>query len=273
MRARLPALIKRCPGCEKDFVVSRKKPKMKYCSRICYFKDAKGRPKREPRFQKCVLCRKEFKVRGFTRKRVYCSQKCYYKSRKGEERSPRIKRECLGCGTVFQVPIRKPKKKYCSHKCAIKINSQKPRSDETKRKMSESSKRVGVFKRLWKDLEFQKHLYKSRTQRPTQPEKWMEAALNRVCPGEYKYTGNGDFIIDGLNPDFVNVNGQKKLVEVFGAAYHDPKKAFKKVPYRSTYQGRKRVFARFGYKTLIIWDYEMKDTAKVERKIRRFHEL
>lgn len=138
--------------------------------------------------------------------------------------------------------------------------------------MAKASKAAGVLKRLHKDPEFQKKRIKGICTKPTGPEKQMKSLLNILYPKEYKYTGNGDFIIDGLNPDFVNVNGQKKLIEVFGEAFHDPKKAFKKVPYRSSYRGRKEAFAKFGYKTLIIWDYEMKNMHEVERKIRRFHE-
>lgn len=37
----------------------------------------------------------------------------------------------------------------------------------------------------------------------------------------YKYSGNGTFIIDGLNPDFININGEKIAVEVFSRYYKE----------------------------------------------------
>jgi len=37
----------------------------------------------------------------------------------------------------------------------------------------------------------------------------------------YKFVGNGAFIIDGLNPDFINVNGDKIAIEVFSRFYKE----------------------------------------------------
>ena len=35
----------------------------------------------------------------------------------------------------------------------------------------------------------------------------------------YKYTGNGAMIIDNMNPDFVNINGEKIAIEVYAKFY------------------------------------------------------
>jgi hypothetical protein len=39
----------------------------------------------------------------------------------------------------------------------------------------------------------------------------------------YRFVGNGDFIIDGLNPDFININGEKIAIEVYARFYKELK--------------------------------------------------
>jgi hypothetical protein len=82
-----------------------------------------------------------------------------------------------------------------------------------------------------------------------------------------------------LNPDWVNVNGQKKVIELFGEMYHDPSRAKWKIPYRQTAPGRRRTFGKFGFSTLIVWSREVYSLTRsselpgrlIER-IRRFNE-
>lgn len=70
---------------------------------------------------------------------------------------------------------------------------------------------------------------------------------------------------------------EKKIIELFGDAFHKPGKAKQKVPWRSTEVGRKRAFAKFGYKTLVIWASEVYSLIRSDKlhprllnKIRRF---
>ena len=69
--------------------------------------------------------------------------------------------------------------------------------------------------------------------------------------------GDGSFIIDGLHPDFVNVNGQKKVIELFGRTFHHTKCCPWKVQERQTARGRRKALAKFGYTMLLIWDNEL----------------
>jgi len=81
----------------------------------------------------------------------------------------------------------------------------------------------------------------------------------------FKYVGNGAVIIGGLNPDFINVNGHKQVVELFGRAFHDPssiKKLKANIPYRQTAEGRCLIYAEYGFETLIIWDDELHSSEK-----------
>lgn len=147
------------------------------------------------------------------------------------------------------------------------------RTPETRAKIRANSKKNCRFAELAKDPEFQKKRWAGIHARPNYPEGVMIGILNKLFPNEYKYTGNGEVTIDGLCPDFVNINGQKKIVEVFGAAYHDPNVAYVPVSPRSTEEGRKEAFRKFGYKTLVIWVNEINHGGreKLEQKLTEFH--
>ncbi len=153
----------------------------------------------------------------------------------------------------------------------------KTHSIEARKVISEKAKKTGTFKRLSKCPTFQKKRMMGLHARPNHPELIISEILDRLYPGEYKYTGSGDFIIDGLNPDFVNVNGQKKIIEVFGEQYHDPEVSIRPVGYRATEEGRREVFAEFGYEMLVIWSKQIyrggvTGRKKLEKSIKEFHE-
>lgn len=68
--------------------------------------------------------------------------------------------------------------------------------------------------------------------------------------------------------------GKKKIIEVFGEAYHDPEKAYVAISWKQTEFGRKAIFSQLGYDTLIVWDVELKSMSEEElaKKIKDFHE-
>jgi len=95
--------------------------------------------------------------------------------------------------------------------------------------------------------------------RPNLPEQMILGIINKLkLP--YKYTGNFGFWIEGKNPDFVNTNGQKKIIECWGVHWHTEKEL----------KQRDFLFRQYGYKTLFIWDYELKDLLSIEQKIVEF---
>ena len=104
-------------------------------------------------------------------------------------------------------------------------------------------------------------LLRSRRQkRQTGIERKVETTLLRLFPGEWKYVGLGDVIIGRKVPDFINVNGQKKIVEVYGSYWHKKEDAPR----------RKKIFRRYGYKTLILWDYDLMNDQQLEKKLIAF---
>lgn len=96
--------------------------------------------------------------------------------------------------------------------------------------------------------------------RPTKPELLLESILNDLYPKEWKYVGDGQVIIGGKNPDFINVNGQKKIIEVFGDYWHrndDPK-------------DRINLFKKYGFKTLVVWQHELTNLGQVGKRLEKF---
>lgn len=119
-------------------------------------------------------------------------------------------------------------------------------------------------KEQWKAPGYAKKMFKAMWTRPTKPEIKMLALLESLFPGEYKYVGDGDVWIAGKNPDFINVNGQKKIIEVFGDYWHRNDKP----------SDRMKIFEPYGYKTLVIWESTLyEDIEYVEQKVKQFHTI
>lgn len=133
-------------------------------------------------------------------------------------------------------------------------------------KFKEAQKRG--LEKMNNNLLLRQKMFLSRHKRPTKPEKIVMNILNKIYPNEFKYTGNGEFIIGGLCPDFVNCNGKKKIIEVFGEYWHKSR-ADKET---DTEEGRKRIFSIYGYDCLVIWDNELKNLLQVTNKIKSFME-
>jgi very-short-patch-repair endonuclease len=96
--------------------------------------------------------------------------------------------------------------------------------------------------------------------RPNKLELRLQALLDRIVPSEYKYTGDGSRIIAGKLPDFVNISGERKIIELFGRNWHDPEEAPERVAR----------FKEYGWDCLVIWNDEFKDMEALEAKIVHF---
>lgn len=153
----------------------------------------------------------------------------------------------------------------------------KHHTEETRKGLAESSSRTTCFRRLNKDPEFQRKRRKAWAkaagcgQTKNKAETRLEKLIHEAATGRFEYVGDGSFIIDGLNPDWV-CRKKKKIIELFGRAFHDPECCIWEVPERRTVAGRRAIFAKHGYQTLVIWDDSLK-TVSAERlvlKIRRF---
>jgi very-short-patch-repair endonuclease len=88
----------------------------------------------------------------------------------------------------------------------------------------------------------------------TRPEQQLDTLLQQLYPNEFKYNGRYDcgVSIDGLIPDFINCNGQKKLIEMFGDYHHDDSDIAEKT----------ERYAKYGFSLLVVWASELKNEKK-----------
>lgn len=83
--------------------------------------------------------------------------------------------------------------------------------------------------------------------KPNKLEAAVQAYLNENFPGEWQYN-RGEFVIAGKVPDFVNANGRKAVLEVFGDYWHlgeDP-------------ATRARLFQQVGFQCIVVWEREFR---------------
>ena len=96
--------------------------------------------------------------------------------------------------------------------------------------------------------------------KPNYSEINLMSLLDKMFPKEWKYVGNFKVWLGNKNPDFINVNGKKKLIELFGEKWHKPEDE----------QIRKKHFKKYGFNTLVIWAKELKDETKLKEKLMYF---
>jgi G:T-mismatch repair DNA endonuclease (very short patch repair protein) len=76
----------------------------------------------------------------------------------------------------------------------------------------------------------------------------------------FKYVGNGKVFIARKNPDFINYTKTRQIIEMCGVYYHTKEEMDERV----------KLFAKYGFSTLVIWDSELKDKKAVELRIKEF---
>ncbi len=252
---------KKCEFCGNNMKVKRsdveKYNRGKYCSKLCVNKAKKRHPK-NINLIICLVCKKEFTTS--LSKRIYCSLLC-----KNIGISKKILNQCENCGRVFSHQISK-KRKFCSKKCYFETIFQRGHIEKTclncKRKFTTSpsyiKRKEGLFcsrkcssifnstknwnNKEWKEKQI-KAMLKGLLKRPTSLERQMIEIIQKYnLP--YKYTGNGSFWIAYKNPDFINTNGEKKLIEVANDfELHHPKDYAEK---------RKNHFSKYGWESFIF---------------------
>lgn len=125
-------------------------------------------------------------------------------------------------------------------------------SEETKKKKGEKSKE------LWQNPEYRenqlKSMFKSLGFKPTKPERILKEIIEKNnLP--FNYTGNGVIWFKGenhsFNPDFLSKN-PRHIIEVFGDYWHSlPKVRLNDIE-------RLKTFEKYGYKTLVLWEHELR---------------
>jgi len=173
----------------------------------------------------------------------------------GKHRSPTVKQAISLKNTG-----RKHTEEWKQARCQKYSGEGNPRfgavvSPETRAKISEDHKRrcqdPQEIARLLKQV--------TCTMKPTKLEQRVIQIIEEYnLP--FKYVGNGKVWIAGKCPDFINTNGRKQFIEVFGIYWHDMFDVARRIEH----------FHEYGFDTLVIWEDELVNIPKVTKRIKRF---
>jgi G:T-mismatch repair DNA endonuclease (very short patch repair protein) len=193
-----------------------------------------------------------------------------------------IKRKCPVCGKLLA-----PLAKTCAKHKSISLVTRKKISISSIKKFKNNPE---LRNNLRKSLEktrltpiFIEAYRRFKNGNKNKSELLLETLLNRLFLKEYKFVGNGEIWLSGFNPDFININGQKKIIEFFGDFWHANPEKYKendvihnKLRARDIWKKDKNRIEKFdnlGYKTSIIWENELKDIPKLTTKLLEFHNI
>jgi hypothetical protein len=202
---------------------------------------------------------------GQSRPHTTATKKKMSKTRIGKKKSPEWR-------TKIAEAIRKKHLEEGYTERIAASNTGKQRTEETKKKLSasllgrkltkEHKKNIGVgAKKNFQDPKYCRKLAKSCALKPNGAEWKLGLMLEELFPNEYKFVGDSQFWLGGKNPDFMNVNGQKKLIELYGDYWHagdDP-------------QDRVDFFKQYGFDTLVVWENELQSKRKLMQILLKFH--
>ena len=128
----------------------------------------------------------------------------------------------------------------------------------------------------WQNREFKekslKAILKGIHTRPTTPETQL-IILIKSAGLPFKYTGNGQVVIGGLIPDFVNSDGHKEIIELYGCYWHRcPLCHPKSQPKIKPNEERKFTYSKYGFRMLTIWEHELLHPDKVVERVKNWME-
>ncbi len=195
----------------------------------------------------------------------YCSTKCrdsYTVAHRLKVR--RISTSCEQCGKPLELQpcqIKKHKHNFCSQHC---------------KGLFYIDTSILTLNKINKDPNNRAKVLRGLCARPNIVENKLLTILEKHFPGMWRYTGGGEIILGGLCPDFIHSGGKKLIIELFGDRYHDPAKTFMpEISWKRQEWGRTAIYSQLSYKTLIIWEHELKGMGRafdIVTKVKRFLE-
>ena len=209
----------------------------------------KGKPWSELAKSKMSLARIGLKLGEEVKKKIS-------EAHKGKALSEQCRKNLSYALKGHEVSEKTKEKISLATKGRIAWNRGIPMDENTKRKLSIAKKGKQITE------EHLKNILKGNNIKPNKAERQLDVLLNYYLPNEYRYVGNGDFILGGKCPDFLNVNGKKKLIELYGDYWHR----------NHNPQNRIAHFKKFGFDTLIIWGHELKNSLELIPKLLEFNE-
>lgn len=100
------------------------------------------------------------------------------------------------------------------------------------------------------------------SRKPTRPENYLLNILNKHFPNEWKYTGDYKFWIEKFNPDFINVNGKKLIIEFDGIYWHSLERR------KEIDEIRNNTYKKYGYMTLSLNENDLQNESNLLLKIK-----
>lgn len=148
-------------------------------------------------------------------------------------------------------------------------------TEEEKKRQSERTKA------LWTNPEYIQKVIEGQHKKLNKKEIEIKRILETFLPKEYKFNGNYDcgISIGRMIPDFVNINGKKKAIELNGCYFHDCPLCFpdggRNKDVRKLIDGEEKIkqFKQYGWDLLIIWEHELEDQKALINRILKFHDL
>jgi hypothetical protein len=126
------------------------------------------------------------------------------------------------------------------------------------------------IQRLIREPEYIKKHLEGMKLKPNKKEIKLDKIIKEVTPD---YGFNGDYRLgisfDGLIPDFWNVNGKKKVIEMLGEHWHGEK--MRKHSKEEEENIKIARYAKCGVDCLIIWESELKYPDKVKGKVIQYN--
>ena len=176
----------------------------------------------------------------------------------------RIKIKCNNCNENIEIiPYKEKHQKhhFCNKDCYVKwarkggwklrnfILTEKGK--QTLQKVwSNNGKKTWFRKSKKEKIQWNRKMRSSQFLRPNKPESILKNIFKQHKL-QYKYTGAGDFWIDKINPDFVNCNGKKIIIEVFGNYWHN----LDKIKIKD--QKKLKILKKYGWNRVVLWEKEI----------------
>lgn len=108
----------------------------------------------------------------------------------------------------------------------------------------------------WTKVEYQKKRKDSQRLLPNKKETKLLELLNKFYPDSgWRYVGDFSLWIGHKNPDFIS--SDNTLIELYGDYWHKGEDPNERIKY----------FENYGYKCVVIWERELKETKKLKKTI------
>jgi len=113
---------------------------------------------------------------------------------------------------------------------------------------------------------------KAMTIKPNKPEKFIDSIIQTNFPNEWHLNVHGDTVLNGKVPDWINCNGQKKVILFNGIYWHlwKQQKENPELTKEMVEERERKSYNELGFDVLHIWEDDIKDIEQVKQKIDEF---